>query len=1800
MRIFSLRIATCATICLFGLFIVLLAGCGEDGPGIELVEMLPDGEITRTSNLTFVFTDEVVPDSLLNVPLEKPPVVFEPALPGPFQWIAPNKLRFYPDVMLAPSTQYIAKVQRRVLAAYGKSLQGEATLTFETARLRINSAFVSFDYDGASNRQARLVSTIEFNHEVEPQDAAKHLSLRYRDGGSIPFEVTTATPSTVIALRSAVLERGDDEREIHLRIEKGLQALGGNQGLADVYVRPANLPEKDNLKVEQLTAVREAATSQVIKVHFNLPVPADGIRPYITIKPDVEVQASSNHTTLRLSGNFDAEKSYKVTLREGLRAIDGSALKRAYTANVNFLTQDIPPQIDFVGDGFYLNRSGNLNLGLATVNVGEVELEIDKVYANNLVYALNQYDFDAPDGYWNWRAGVESMGRQLYKEEITVPVQRNEEVVTPVAVNEYLRDQHVGLFKITAREKDRRWHNASRWVVATDLGMIAKEAGDDLWVWVNTLSTLSPVRGAEITLYSQSNQPLSTTRTDERGIALFEDYQQFDESMTPYVVVASLGDDLSFVELTRRRITTADYDVGGSAYLLNGYESFVYNERGVYRPGETAHLATIVRGPNATVPQPFPVRLKISGPDGRVLTEQRTRLNAQGGAGFTIPVPDYALTGVYQAALMIGQNDEIGRTTFNVEEFVPDRMKVKVETNARSYRPGEALQVDIEGLTLFGPPAAGRTVQTSVEIEPYAFAPPNYATFAFGDTERGFNSVKTELEERRLDEAGRTRFSYAIPRDLKPPASLRAVVEATVLEPGGRGVTAYSGAVVHPYTSYIGLRQRANSYAEPGKPFPVDVVLLDPEGNPLPGHTLKATLYNIYWNTVWQRGNDGRYRYKSDEVINEESVHTVTSSDGIGQFSVRPATYGRYRLVVEDPQTGAATALEFYSSGWGNTAWAMDTPDRVELELDKEVYAAGETAQVLVRAPFTGKLLLTVEREQVFDQQVITLDGNTATVDVPVTDAYKPNVYISAHLIRTVDGLERDEAARAFGVVPLMVDASANRLAVEIDAVQEMRPRNKLEVDLKVEGGNGKPFVTIAAVDEGITQLTDFRTPDPHGFFFGKKRLQVDTYDLYGMILPEITSSLSTPAGDVEAARKRRVSPVAARRVKPIAYWSGVLETDRRGRASVTFDIPQFNGTIKLMAVAYAGNRFGSDEQKVVVRDEIVMTPTLPRFVGSGDDFVVPVSVYNGTGSDASFDVKLEAEGPVRLAETNNKRVRVQAGQEGQVYFKVTADRTLGKATFTLSASGGAATTRDEVEVPVRPPVPYTVEAGSGSIQAGTVARIDVPSSFLEGTEEFELKISSFPAVRFAGSLQYLLKYPHGCIEQTTSKLFPLLAFDDLARLAEPELFASNGADYFIEEGIAKLERMQQPSGAFSYWPGSYVNDWSSIYTAHFLVEARRAGYTVSETVYDRMLAAVGQQARGYRLDEENSLEQSAYAVYVLALASKPDRSTQSYLKNTALDKLPTASRYHLAGAFAHSGDKAAARQLLPQGAAPPPQISDRQTGGNLNSSIRARAIMLDILAEIEPGSAQVPGLVESLSRSAAEGRWYTTQENAFAFLALGKIFNRQANTNYTGTVKVDGRQVATFNKEDHRVESKEWRGKTVTLDISGSGTAYYYWAAEGLPAALSVDEYDRDLRVRRRYLSERGSPFVTGTTFEQGDLIIAELTLTTPENLRNVAVVDLLPAGFEIENPRLQSRKGIEWIGETAYEPDYMDIRDDRLMIYGDLRAGQTHKFYYGIRVVTAGTFALPPVRAEAMYAPAKASVANSGQVTVAASGGL
>ncbi|MEW6096720.1 MAG: alpha-2-macroglobulin [bacterium] len=1742
------------------------------------VAFSPSEEVGVKTNFTFEFSSDVVETTSVGNMLEKEEVIFTPKIKGRFKWLSQKMLRFYPEVILPPATSFKVEVLPKICKKKNIFIKGDRVFSFYTERLKIIHSQPRFIYERKEKMETRIEWTIEFNQNVSPKKLYEFCKIYYdlKVGvKNIPYKITPEGPAKVFKFITEPIKRGNNEQFIKIRIEKGLLGEKGDLGLLLDFVGDFKI--EPNLKVYQVLPQQNERQCW-IQIEFSSPVDTTFLKEYIKLKPEIEFRLEQDNRYCNIHGDFKPGESYEVYIREGVPAEDGTFLQQDFETTV--VIQDLEPSLAFKDKGIFLCRKGFTNLAIESVKIAKFHLEAHKVFINNLVYLLSDYD---SDDYWYEPS---NLGKKVYSEDISVDVERNQIKTTYFNLNQFLKDKRKGVFIVKIYDCDERWwRNDSQLVLATDIGIMGKKSEDELFVSCNSLKDLTPISNVSIALISTNNQVITEGRTNGDGVCVIKGLKEKMEDFTPFIITASTEDDFSFLKFDDCRMPIAAFDVSGRPHLLFGYEAYLYPERGVYRPGEVANVVSIVRGSNVSLPESFPVKLTLLDPTNKLFKEFGKNITNTGIVDFQIEIPDYAKTGRYIARLDVGES-EIGRCDFLVEEFIPDRIKVEVSTDKQEYQVGEKVNADVLGICLFGPPAVGRKVEARYQISAQPFTPTGWKDFVFGDADKGFKEINIPLEEGLLDENGKYRFTFDIPKDIYPPAMLNSVISASVLEPGGRAVSAYKGISIHPYPFYIGLRPKTEGYAEIGKRYSVDYVVVNTKGQKVIPNVLTCSFYRIVWHSMLKKDKDGYYRYvseRSENLINQFRF----SPKGQKEIGVTPQDYGEYKIVLTCPETKSQASIKFYASGWGYAPWSLANPDKIELSLEKEHYKIGETARLLVKAPFAGKLILTMEREKVFGWRIINMSENTATIEVPVEDLYKPNIYLTATIIRKVD--DSNLPMRAFGIIPLKLDCGDKRIPVQINSSAHIRSKQKLNIEVQAETNC---FLTIACVDEGILQLTEFQNPNPMDFFYGKKRLDVSSYDIYSLILPEVKGEGKGSAGDIlEKVRKKHITPVNVRRVKPIAFFSGIVKADETGKAKIDFYIPEFQGRVRVYAVASNGDRFGAGKTDVRVSDPIVLTPTIPRFLAPKDKFTLPVFTYNDCGKKGNFTVSLKIKCPIKIIGETSKVLEIGPKKEKGVFFDLQVGEAIGKAEFKIFASGLGEKTKATCELPIRPPLPLITKSGSARIPAGTSYNLELPGGWIEGTQMGKIVISSFPAIKFSKSIQYLLRYPHGCIEQTTSRVFPLLYFEELAKSAEPALFKHNSAAYYINEGIAKLETMSLDNGAFSFWPGiHFVNYWGSIYASHFLVEAKKKGFNVNEWVYKRMLSYLNEIAKKH-YDNYYGREQQVYACYVLSLANQPPKSTIQYLKENEIKNLSLYSQFQLAGCFAKIGDMKTARFLLPSQIQP--QSVSRETGGNFNSSIRANAIMLDILAQYFPESPGIPILIKELSQKAEAGEWYNTQDNAFAFLAIGKALKSEKKAKFTGEAIISGK-VYTFNEQGKTIEGKELSGQKVNIKVQGVGNCYVYWNVEGIPKGFAIEEYDKGIKVRREFLNKDGGN-IDYQNIKQGDLIVAKITMSAMDkDLENVIICDMLPAGFEIENPRLATTANIPWIGQQSYKPDYMDIRDDRLLLYTSVRRRDTQTFYYGLRAVTRGEFILPPILSESMYDPTYTCVASSGMIKI------
>ena len=1230
------------------------------------------------------------------------------------------------------------------------------------------------------------------------------------------------------------------------------------------------------------------------------------------------------------------------------------------------------------------------------------------------------------------------------------------------------------------------------------------------------------------------------------------------------------------------KINLSRFEVEGKHLNSTGLDAFIYPERDIYRPGERVNFSVLIRDHQWKNPGEIPVKMKFLYPSGKECKAFRKILNEQGSAEGSVDIAESAITGSYTLEVYNGNDVLLASRNFMIEEFIPDRIKVSAKLEKSVLLAGESTQLAIHAENFFGPPASNRNYENEIQIKEKEFHPKAYAKFDFSVANKAVSFDKI-VKEGKTDEKGNATESFEVKDEYKSMGLLQANFYTTVFDETGRPVSRITSADIYTQATFFGIGQDGWWYYPLNQLVRFPVIALD--RNEHVTHALaKLEVIKHEYRTVLTKNGD-YFRYESQTEDRLVGGGSIDISGENTTYNFTPRTPGEYELRVYLPGANSYVKKAFYSyGGWGNdnASFEVSTEGNIDIEADRTNYQTGDKATILFKAPFSGRMLVTLETDKLLFHQYVEVQNRTASLTIPIRAEYLPNVYVTATLFKPHD-VSDIPLTVAHGFQSLRVEEKSRRIPVTVVAQANTRSRTRQRVKVKAAPGS---YVTLAAVDNGVLQVSDFKTPDAYGYFYAKRALDVDGFDLYPLLFPEVKARLSSTGGDGDVEMNKRVNPMPNKRVKIVSYWSGITKASSSGEANFEFDVPAFSGELRLMALAYKNESFGSAEFKVKVADPVVISTALPRFLAPKDTVSVPLTITNTTSRSTSATATIQTDAGVRLLGAAEQTVSLAANSESRVEFRVVAAPVIGTTKIAVDVKALGEHFKEETELTIRPASTLQKITGSGTLEANKTGTINIGlSDFMNQSIDYSLVISKSPVLELGNQFNYLLEYPYGCTEQTVSVAFPQLYYGDLADLFNTGRQGKLAANYNIQEAIRKIKLRQLYTGGISLWDGEdQENWWSSIYAAHFLTEAKKAGYDVDKNLLQTLLGFIGIKLRNrltinytYNVNKTRKIvpKEVPYSLYVLALNGTPDISTMNYYKAIP-GQLALDSRYLLSAAFALSGDKQKFKELLP--ASFEGEVSVAQTGGSFYSDIRDESIALSTLLDVDPGNNQVPVMAKHIVDKLKQRKWYSTQESAFSFLALGKLAKRNANTNITATISANGKQVANFTGKDVKLTAKQLGQNNLQVSTQGTGQLYYWWKSEGISSSGAYTETDNYLKVRRRFFDRYGR-VIQGNTFKQNDLVIVQLTLdkSYDGSVDNIVLTDLLPAGFEIENPRTKEIPGMEWI-KDADTPTSLDVRDDRINLFVNLNLNRS-VFYYAVRAVSPGIFRMGPASADAMY---------------------
>uniref|UniRef100_UPI003593ABDE alpha-2-macroglobulin family protein n=1 Tax=Persicitalea sp. TaxID=3100273 RepID=UPI003593ABDE len=1252
------------------LFLLTIAACSSFNE-VHLVGKNFTDEVQLSQNMVFTFNKDLVQESRLGIWDSTQYVKFSPAVRGKFKWTAPNELVFSPVAALAPATNYKAELTDELLNHVEKDKKydvDDENVDFHTPYLQLTDLQSWWTRSSESSRpEARLRLT--FNYPVEPQAVAERLKIALRDNAMTFRALPSSDGRSVTVALTQTGTADDNPIPMTVQLDKGLKIVGNDYTTPEPLERAVSLPSPLHLEIADVQTGFEN-NKAFVRVVTTQELAPESIGTGYTLDPALAAKTEATENGFTLRGDFNETDTYVLKLNTNLKGVLGPKLTEEVSRDLFF--GKMPAGISFANKkAVYLTPKGAKNIGVQIVNVPKVQVKIAKIYENNILsYVRNSryedYDYVGDNYEATGTYNYSDDDQNFYSDVVvnkTVETENLPRMKGVTALNIALPDDNgrKGVYLVSVHSKEEAYLGSTKLVAISDIGLVAKEGQDEVWVFANSIKTTEPLRGVEVTLVSSNNQSVYTLETDGDGVAHFENLSEKAPGFKMAMITARTKEDFNYLLFQDTEIETSRYEVEGARDNPAGLMAFIYGERDMYRPGETMHFNTVLRTNRWDTPDEIPLKIKLVTPNGREYRTWRKSTNGQGAVETEVTVEASALTGTYQLEVYNANDLLLASQSVSVEEFMPDRIKVTLSGAKPQYKAGETVTLTATAINLFGPPAAGRNYEMAIQWSRKVFSSPNFPEFSFDiSAETAF-----EREQRQgvTNEQGQATERIPIPAQYKDIGLLEGKIYVTVFDENGRPVNRLQRFDVLTQNTLFGIRL-PSYYVSTNAPVPVEIIGVDSKGTLQKNVATQVEVVRIEYQTVVEKQNE-QLRYTSRKREKTVYSNTLTLGNGRGQFRYVPTVSGEYEVRVRRPGAEHYAATNFYAYGNGSTEYSsfeVSTEGRVLMETDKEKYQVGDKAKILFKTPFDGRLLVTVERNHLLEHHVLTTEKKAAELTLALKEEHLPNVYITATLIRPLDASDLPLTV-AHGFAPIAVAAPDRELPVAITAVAQSRSKNKQQIKLKTAAN---ALVTVSVVDEGILQIKNFRTPDIHGYFYQKRALEVVSHDLYAFLFPELTFSTTSSVGGDGYDLERRINPLSNGRTELVTFWSGILTANGGGEATFDIAIPQFSGDLRVMAVAYKGDAFGSANTNMKVADPVVISTGAPRFLSPNDELLLPVNVSNTEKKATTVTVSLQTSGPLAPGDNSAQKLTIPAGQEARALFSVKAGSGIGLGKITV------------------------------------------------------------------------------------------------------------------------------------------------------------------------------------------------------------------------------------------------------------------------------------------------------------------------------------------------------------------------------------------------------------------------------------------------------------------------------------------------------------------------------------------------------
>lgn len=1551
-------------------------------------------------------------------------------------------------------------------------------------------------------------------------------------------------------------------------------------GFKEAKVLQFQIPSKPKDNDFRLISAEEKDQIATLKFSKEL-AENQAFQDFIQISPELNFRAWSVGKELKISANFEPGEKYQVKIAKGLKSNQG-LINKGEEANIT-LQKDLDPSLVFANDGVFLPSGAEYQVYIKSRNVKKIHLKVSQIFSNNISEYLRyknlvgKKDDSTQEAFYS-SDGFNYVAKKVIDKKIELKNQKNTWISSALDLSD-LKGKS-GIFSVSlsvdANDLDYKGENVYRIInkasvsknlIFSNIALSAQNLNKQLVVHARDFSKNEALENVKIELVSKQNQILQSQNTDSNGDAKFQ-IQEDDEIL---YILASKENQISVLRFSNP-LSTDGYDVEGDQNH-EMIKAFIYTDRGVYRAGDSVHLSVVAR--ENTNPLKHPINFTLINPKNQKIIENQI-LKSQNDIYYTqINLDKNAINGLYRA------NFNIAGVEFSkdilVQSVVPNRIKVELNADENRSLDDGSLNYELSSKYLFGALASNLKYQSVVYFSPKNYHNSKYKDYIFTNPSSLIISASAD-DKGNLDEKGRVQSSVEIPENIlnSQGYNFNARIVSEVFEKGGRSVKAVKDVNLNRYDYFVGMKALANSYVSEGETIDFYAIVSDLKEKLVSGKTLEYRIYqnDYYWWWDYDSYDEFLRSIKQDTNTKLIEKGEFTSSSEPMKFSFNTSNYyGQMFIELIDKESEVSTGQSFYVSSWGEPSYA-DVVSSLKIKSDKNKYKIGQSAKIEFESVAGAKALITLSsNSKIIDRFVMDTQDKSTSIELAMKKEYAPNIYVSVSLFQDYNKIDNDRALRLFGVIPLYVEDENTKLDLELKTPDKILPNSDFEIEIQSKDKRAFNY-TVAIVDEGLLDLTDFKTPDIWKGFYAKTGFTLKTYDTYSQIIPKFTGGDSV-LGGLRVDKNRDGS---AQRFKPVALFNTPARSDETGFAKLKFKMPSYMGSVRVMVVANEKDAYGSVSKDIQVSAPLVMLETLPRTLKIGDNFTLLTQIFKTENRIKNATLSVRSKNSLIKISPDTQTIDFKSATNLEVMMDANvSDNRIGKELLEFELKSEDYTYKNEIEIDIKPINAYTYENNTSLIKAGESKEFII-KDYILGTTNATLKLSPTPILDMDKRIKYLLNYPYGCIEQTTSAVLPQLFLDKFSTEFDKQKAINN-----INAAIERYSNFQTADGGFAYWQGGdESNAWGSNYAGMFLILAKQNGYFVPDSMYERWLKY-----------EQNFVQKSVYrdymmdikanSLYLLAMAKKPNISEMNLLYDN-LNTLSTEAKWQLAAAYKLAGVEDTAKQIASKISIEPDSKYSFYTYGSL---VRDEAIIANAYKQIYGTNNEE--LLQKISDTLLSKDYLSTQSTGYALYALAMGANLEnMNENFMDAIlKIDD-QAYTINQNQMQIFSFNDE-KAI---VSANKDIFVSFGVEGVKASEN-SAFSNKISLDRAFYDEKGNK-ISPSEIGSGQTFYMRISVSLNEGanyVSNIALTQILPSGWEVSNTLLDDNTP-SFIKNSNY--DFIDVRDDKIMWFFGLNKNRTHHFYIKLNAITPGSYTLSGAYAEAMYDDTYRALSESEKVVV------